>query len=66
MFVFVRVADFEAKYLEFDILGEGGFGSVYAGNRKKDNLPVSNAYSFTHTHTVTLPCTRLSTCDAVL
>ncbi|XP_040004695.1 serine/threonine-protein kinase pim-2-like [Xiphias gladius] len=33
--------DFEAKYLEFDILGEGGFGSVYAGNRKKDNLPVA-------------------------
>ncbi|XP_044058543.1 serine/threonine-protein kinase pim-2-like [Siniperca chuatsi] len=34
-------ANFEAKYLQLDKLGEGGFGSVYAGNRKTDNLPVA-------------------------
>uniref|UniRef100_A0A4W6DW17 non-specific serine/threonine protein kinase n=1 Tax=Lates calcarifer TaxID=8187 RepID=A0A4W6DW17_LATCA len=34
-------ADFEAKYLHPENLGEGGFGSVYAGIRKTDNLPVA-------------------------
>ncbi|XP_070762029.1 serine/threonine-protein kinase pim-2-like [Enoplosus armatus] len=34
-------ANFEAKYLQLDKLGEGGFGSVYAGCRKMDNLPVA-------------------------
>ncbi|XP_022625011.1 serine/threonine-protein kinase pim-1-like [Seriola dumerili] len=33
--------DFEDKYLQLDKLGEGGFGSVYAGKRKTDNLPVA-------------------------
>lgn len=37
----VCVAFFEAKYEELEMLGEGGFGSVYAGRRKTDNLPVS-------------------------
>ncbi|KAK5868903.1 hypothetical protein PBY51_009878 [Eleginops maclovinus] len=36
-----NIADFYAKYQEEDILGEGGFGSVYAGYRKEDNLPVA-------------------------
>ncbi|XP_070762050.1 serine/threonine-protein kinase pim-2-like [Enoplosus armatus] len=34
-------ARFEAKYLQLDKLGEGGFGSVYAGYRKTDDLPVA-------------------------
>ncbi|XP_070762042.1 serine/threonine-protein kinase pim-2-like [Enoplosus armatus] len=34
-------ANFEAKYLQLDKLGEGGFGSVYAGYRKTDYLPVA-------------------------
>ncbi|KAK2859670.1 hypothetical protein Q5P01_004290 [Channa striata] len=34
-------ADFEANYLQLDKLGEGGFGTVYAGFRKKDSFPVA-------------------------
>ncbi|XP_044079477.1 serine/threonine-protein kinase pim-2-like isoform X2 [Siniperca chuatsi] len=34
-------AAFEAKYEEEELLGEGGFGSVFAGHRKDDNLPVA-------------------------
>ncbi|KAI4829314.1 hypothetical protein KUCAC02_023360 [Chaenocephalus aceratus] len=35
------IADFHAKYQEEDLLGTGGYGSVYAGYRKEDNLPVA-------------------------
>uniref|UniRef100_A0A3Q0RYB8 non-specific serine/threonine protein kinase n=1 Tax=Amphilophus citrinellus TaxID=61819 RepID=A0A3Q0RYB8_AMPCI len=38
--------DNKAKYLELDLLGEGGVGAVYAGRRKADNLPVSITYIF--------------------
>uniref|UniRef100_UPI0037E8959F serine/threonine-protein kinase pim-2-like n=1 Tax=Semicossyphus pulcher TaxID=241346 RepID=UPI0037E8959F len=31
---------FESKYEEGKLLGEGGFGAVFAGFRKKDNLPL--------------------------
>ncbi|XP_045897099.1 serine/threonine-protein kinase pim-2-like isoform X2 [Micropterus dolomieu] len=34
-------AAFEGKYEEGELLVEGGFGSVFAGNRKDDNLPVA-------------------------
>ncbi|XP_075939239.1 serine/threonine-protein kinase pim-1-like [Anarhichas minor] len=34
-------AEFEAKYQQQDLLGEGGCGSVFAGYRKADNLPVA-------------------------
>nr|XP_020510256.2 serine/threonine-protein kinase pim-1-like [Labrus bergylta] len=34
-------AVFEAQYKEKKLLGEGGFGSVFAGYRRKDNLPVA-------------------------
>ncbi|XP_041653184.1 serine/threonine-protein kinase pim-1-like [Cheilinus undulatus] len=33
--------DLEEKYFQLDSLGEGGFGSVYAGYRKKDFIPVA-------------------------
>ncbi|XP_059184834.1 serine/threonine-protein kinase pim-2-like [Centropristis striata] len=33
--------NFEAKYLQLHQLGEGAFGTVYAGERKSDNLPVA-------------------------
>ncbi|MED6262781.1 hypothetical protein ATANTOWER_025792, partial [Ataeniobius toweri] len=34
-------AKFEEKYTELHQLGEGGFGSVFAGYRKEDKLPVA-------------------------
>ncbi|XP_049448425.1 serine/threonine-protein kinase pim-2-like [Epinephelus fuscoguttatus] len=37
----VSSTNFEAKYLQLHKLGEGGFGSVYAGVRKSDSLPVA-------------------------
>lgn len=40
------LAEFEAKYEEGNQLGEGGCGSVFAGYRKADNLPVSVTYTF--------------------
>lgn len=46
-FVFVCVANFEAKYI-LGKLGEGSFGSVYAGYRKTDDLPVSITNGFSH------------------
>ncbi|XP_044077665.1 serine/threonine-protein kinase pim-1-like isoform X2 [Siniperca chuatsi] len=36
-----RRAKFEAKYEQQNQLGEGGCGSVFAGYRKADNLPVA-------------------------
>ncbi|XP_067106422.1 serine/threonine-protein kinase pim-2-like [Osmerus mordax] len=32
---------FEEKYVEQNCLGQGGYGSVYAGFRRDDNLPVA-------------------------
>ena len=51
-----RRADLEAKYKQLDLLGAGGFGSVFAGYRKADNLPVSIIH--THTHRQTHGCVR--------
>ncbi|XP_061582050.1 serine/threonine-protein kinase pim-1-like [Cololabis saira] len=34
-------ARFERKYLQLQILGEGGFGSVYSGRRRADHFPVA-------------------------
>ncbi|XP_062419468.1 serine/threonine-protein kinase pim-1-like [Pungitius pungitius] len=33
--------EFEAKYKELDHIGQGGSGSVFAGHRRADNLPVA-------------------------
>ncbi|CAJ1084093.1 serine/threonine-protein kinase pim-1-like [Xyrichtys novacula] len=33
-------AAFQAKYTERGLLGKGGYGSVYAGYRNEDNLPI--------------------------
>ena len=48
------VAEFEDKYVQQAPIGSGGFGSVYAGFRKEDSLPVSltNTCSYTH-YTIT-------------
>nr|XP_020454187.1 serine/threonine-protein kinase pim-1-like isoform X2 [Monopterus albus] len=37
----VNVNRFEDKYTEQNLLGEGGYGSVFAGYRKADHLPVA-------------------------
>uniref|UniRef100_A0A3Q0R6Y3 Serine/threonine-protein kinase n=1 Tax=Amphilophus citrinellus TaxID=61819 RepID=A0A3Q0R6Y3_AMPCI len=42
----VCVAHFEAKYTEDYLLGEGGYGSVLAGMRKADYLPVINGKTY--------------------
>ena len=47
---FVFVAEFQAKYDQQDLLGAGGCGSVFAGYRRADGLPVS-VHTHTHTHT---------------
>ncbi|XP_037651926.1 cyclin-dependent kinase 12-like isoform X2 [Sebastes umbrosus] len=39
--LFHNRADFEAKYEEEGMLGEGSFGAVFAGHRKDDHLPVA-------------------------
>ncbi|XP_073337250.1 serine/threonine-protein kinase pim-1-like [Pagrus major] len=33
--------DFHATYEQLELLGEGGFGSVFAGIRREDNFPVA-------------------------
>ncbi|XP_063344764.1 serine/threonine-protein kinase pim-2-like [Pelmatolapia mariae] len=35
-----RLEDFESKYEELDLLGGGGYGTVYFGRRKEDNVRV--------------------------
>uniref|UniRef100_A0A3B4YH28 non-specific serine/threonine protein kinase n=1 Tax=Seriola lalandi dorsalis TaxID=1841481 RepID=A0A3B4YH28_SERLL len=49
------LAQFKAKYKQQKQLGEGGCGSVFAGYRKADHLPVSDTHtcSCTHKHTHT-------------
>ncbi|XP_034555358.1 serine/threonine-protein kinase pim-1-like isoform X2 [Notolabrus celidotus] len=34
-------AAFEEKYVEQELLGKGGFGAVFAGYRRQDNMPVA-------------------------
>lgn len=46
MFDFVSTAAFKAKYKEQQLLGQGGFGTVFAGYRKEDNLPVRLIYLY--------------------
>ncbi|XP_037111612.1 uncharacterized protein LOC119125349 isoform X2 [Syngnathus acus] len=40
----ISAASFARKYQQVNKLGEGGFGSVYAGYRKSDCLPVAIKY----------------------
>ncbi|XP_019935328.2 serine/threonine-protein kinase pim-2-like isoform X1 [Paralichthys olivaceus] len=48
-------ADFKAKYQQLGKLGQGGFGSVYAGIRESDKLPVAIKYiPKSHVKAVTL------------
>lgn len=46
MCVYVCKAEFRDKYEELTQLGVGGFGSVFAGLRKHDFVPVSATGSF--------------------
>ena len=51
--VFVCVlAEFEALYEELNQLGKGGYGSVWAGNRKQDYRPVRVTQNHTNTSQV--------------
>lgn len=52
MCLFVFLEKFKAKYIEQDQLGEGGCGSVFAGYRRADNLPVSVTHAFLNTDIV--------------
>lgn len=38
--VFMCLAEFQEKYTELHLLGKGGYGSVFAGYREVDKLPV--------------------------
>lgn len=53
MCVCVFAAEFEAKYQQLNQLGEGGCGSVFAGYRKADNLPVGVTHFLKYAHTQT-------------
>uniref|UniRef100_A0A3B5MA65 Serine/threonine-protein kinase n=1 Tax=Xiphophorus couchianus TaxID=32473 RepID=A0A3B5MA65_9TELE len=44
------LASFLQKYVELHLLGDGGFGSVFAGYRIKGKLPVSITLSDTNAH----------------
>uniref|UniRef100_A0A3B5KRW4 non-specific serine/threonine protein kinase n=1 Tax=Xiphophorus couchianus TaxID=32473 RepID=A0A3B5KRW4_9TELE len=38
---FMCLAEFQEKYTELHLLGKGGYGSVFAGHREVDKLPVA-------------------------
>ena len=42
--VLLHVEHFFSKYQQEHVLGKGGFGSVYAGTRRHDHLPVAIKY----------------------
>lgn len=39
---FVFADDFKSDYIQCSLIGQGGFGNVYAGLRAADSVPVSN------------------------
>lgn len=45
---FVFADDFKSEYIQSSLIGQGGFGNVYAGHRAADSVPVMMYHHIPH------------------